>query len=50
MTSSAAAAKQVDKLLRKIAGNTKSEVVPKCARDPAEAVLEAERIRKIKIA
>ena len=50
LTSSAATAKQVDKLSRKIAGNTKSEAVLKFARDAAEAVLELERIRKVKIA
>lgn len=50
LTSSAATAKQVDKLSRKIAGNIKNEVVLKLARDAAEAVLELERIRKVKIA
>ena len=48
--SSAAAARQVDKLSRKIAGNAKSEIVLRYARDAAVAQLELERIRKVKIA
>jgi hypothetical protein len=50
LTSSAAMAKQVDSLARKFAGNAKSEVVLRFARDAAEAALELERIRKVKIA
>jgi hypothetical protein len=48
--SSAAVARQVDKLSRKIAGNAKSEIVLRYARDAAEAELELERIRKVKVA
>jgi hypothetical protein len=50
LTSSAAIEKQVNKLSRKIAGNTKSEIILRYARDAAEAELELERIRQVKIA
>jgi hypothetical protein len=50
ITSSAAVARQVDKLAHKIAGNAKSEIVLRYARDAAEAQLELERIRKVRIA
>jgi hypothetical protein len=50
VTSSAALAKQVDKLSRKIAGDTKSEIILRHARDAAKAALELHRIRRVKIA
>jgi hypothetical protein len=50
LISSTAIAKKVDKLSRKIAGNTKSEIVLRYARDAAEAGLELERIRRVKVA
>lgn len=50
LTSNPSVARQVDKLARKFAGKTESEIVSRCARDAAEAALELERIRKFKIA
>ena len=49
LTSNPSTAKQVDKLARKLAGNTRSEIVLRHARDAAEAAVELERIRKFKI-
>jgi hypothetical protein len=50
LTLNPSTAKQVDKLVRKLAGKTRSEIVLRYARDAAEAALELERIRKFKIA
>lgn len=50
LTSSAAIARQVDKLSRKIAGRSKSKIVLRYARDAAEAELELARIRQVKVA
>jgi hypothetical protein len=50
LTSSASIAKQVDNLSRKIADGAKNEIVLRYARDAAEAHLELERIRKVRIA
>jgi hypothetical protein len=48
--SSAAIEKKIDKLARKIAGNTKSEIVLRLARDAAQAEFDLGRIRKVRIA
>ena len=50
LPSSAATEKQIDKLSCKIVGHTKSEIILQYARDAAEAQLELEHIRKVKIA
>ena len=50
LTSSAAIAKRLDALARKIAGNSKNEIILEHARDAAEAELELERVRQVKVA
>jgi hypothetical protein len=50
ITSTAAVAKQLDKLVRKIAGNTEDAIVLERARAIAEAELELARVRRAKVA
>ena len=49
-TSSAALAKKVEKLARKIAGNTRDEIILGHARDAAYAELDLARVRRAKVA
>jgi hypothetical protein len=50
ITSAAAFAKQLDKLARKIAGNTNDAITLERAREIAQAELELARVRRAKIA
>jgi hypothetical protein len=50
LTSSAAIAKRLDALARKIAGNSKNGLILQHARDAAHAELELERVRQVKVA
>jgi hypothetical protein len=50
ITSSAAAAKQLDKLVRKIAGNSEDAILHERARALAQAELELARVRRAKVA
>ena len=50
LTSSAAIAKRLDKLARKIAGDSKSEIIREHARSAAQAGLDLARVRQVKIA
>ena len=50
LTSSAAFAKRLDEFARKIAGDSKSEIILQLARAAAEAELDLARIRQIKVA
>jgi hypothetical protein len=50
ITSSAAFAKQLDKLARKIAGNTDDAIVLERAREIAQAELDLARVRRAKVA
>ena len=50
LTSSPAIAKRLDVLTRKIAGKSKNEVILQHARDAAQAELELERVRQVKVA
>jgi hypothetical protein len=50
ITSSAAFAKQLDKLARKIAGNTDDAIVLERAREVAQAELDLARVRRAKVA
>jgi hypothetical protein len=50
LTSTAAIAKRLDKLARKIAGGSKNEIVLEHARAAAQAELDLARVRQIKIA
>ncbi len=50
LTSSAAIAKRLDALARKIVGNSKNEVILEHARDAAQAELELERVRQVRVA
>jgi hypothetical protein len=49
ITSTAAVAKQLDKLARKIAGNTDDAITLECAREIAQAELELARVRRAKV-
>ena len=50
MTSTAAFAKQLDKLARKIAGNTDDAITLDCALQIAQAELDLARVRRAKVA
>src|SRR4249919_1175456 len=50
LTSSAAIAKRLDALARKIAGNSKNEVILQHARAAAQAELDLARVRQVKVA
>ena len=50
LTSSAAIAKRLDVLARKIAGNSKNEFILQHARDAAQAELDLARVRQVKVA
>jgi hypothetical protein len=50
LISSAAVAKQVEKLARKIAGNSKDPVVLEHARDAAYAEIDLARVRRVRVA
>jgi hypothetical protein len=50
ITSTAAFAKQLDKLVRKIAGNTENAIVLERARAIAQAELDLARVRRAKVA
>jgi hypothetical protein len=50
ITSTAEVAKQLDKLARKIAGNTDDAITLECAREIAQAELELARVRRAKVA
>ena len=50
LTSSTAFAKRLDKLARKIADNSKSEIILQHARTAAQAVLDLARVRQVKVA
>jgi hypothetical protein len=50
LTSSAVLAKRLDALARKIAGNSKSEIILEHARAAAQAELDLARVRQVKIA
>ena len=50
MTSTAAFAKQLDKLVREIAGNTENAIVLERARAIAQAELDLARVRRAKVA
>jgi len=50
ITSTAAAAKQLDKLVRKIAGNTEDAIVLERARAIAQAEFDLARVRRAKVA
>ena len=50
LTSSTAFAKRLDKLARKIAGDSKSEIIREHARSAAQAGLDLARVRQVKIA
>src|SRR6266700_1116465 len=50
ITSSAAYAKQLDKLVREIAGNTEDPILLERARAIAQAELEHGRVRRVKVA
>ena len=50
LTSSAAIAKQLDVLARKIAGNSKNEIILEHARVAAQAELDLARVRQVKVA
>ena len=50
LTSSAATAKRLDLLARKIAGNSKNEIILEHARAAAHAELDLARVRQVKIA
>jgi hypothetical protein len=50
ITSTAAFAKQLDKLVRKIAGNTEDAIVLERARTIAQAELDLARVRRAKVA
>ena len=50
ITSSAAYAKQLDKLVREIAGNTEDPILLERARAIAQAELELARVRRVKVA
>jgi hypothetical protein len=50
ITSTAAFAKQLDKLARKIAGNTDDAITLERAREIAQAELELARVRRAKVA
>jgi hypothetical protein len=49
LTSSTAFAKRLDKLARKIAGNSKSEIILQHARAAAQAELDLARVRQVKL-
>src|SRR5262245_65903143 len=49
ITSSAAAAKQLEKLVRKIAGNTENPILLERARALAQAELDLARVRRAKV-
>jgi hypothetical protein len=50
LTSSAAIAKRLDVLARKIAGNSKNEIILEHARSAAQSELELERVRQVRVA
>jgi hypothetical protein len=50
LSSSAAFAKQIEKLARKIAGNTDNEMTLEHARDAAQATIDLARVRRVKVA
>lgn len=50
LTSSAAFAKRLDELARKIAGDSKSEIILEYARAAAQAELDLARVRQVKVA
>ena len=50
LTSSAAIAKRLDVLARKIAGNSKNEIILEHARAAAQAELDLARVRQVKVA
>ena len=50
LTSSAVFAKRLDKLARKIAGDSKDEIILEHARAAAQAALDLARVRQVKIA
>jgi hypothetical protein len=50
LSSSAAFAKQIEKLARKIAGNTDNEITLEHARDAAQATIDLARVRRVKVA
>jgi len=50
LTSSAAIAKRLDVLARKIAGNSKNEFIHQHAREAAQAELDLARVRQVKVA
>ena len=48
--SNTAVAKQVEKLARKLAGKTNSEIILEQARDAAQAAIDLARVRRVKVA
>jgi len=50
LRSSTAFAKEIEKLARKIAGNTGGEVVLEHARDAAQATIDLARVRRVRVA
>jgi hypothetical protein len=50
LTSSAAIARRLDALARKIAGNNKNEIILEYARAAAQAELDLARVRQVKVA
>ena len=50
LTSSAAFAKRLDELARKIAGNSKDDIILELARAAAQSELDLARVRQVKVA
>jgi hypothetical protein len=48
--SNAAVAKQIEKLARKLAGKSNSEIILEHARDAAQAAIDLARVRRVKVA
>jgi hypothetical protein len=50
LLSNAAVTKQIEKLARKLAGKTNSEIILEQARDAAQAAIDLARVRRVKVA